>query len=550
MNTAIYYHPEAYTTDGPKLMGRNAAGESFLRGFISYNKTQEFWIQVEKAEHVDSFARTLKSLNKSESPIVVDKATLGKLAKIGTVFYPGPGIGEHAFHRAVFGHGSWSLCGITHTISSARVMDAISEMITAPVQPWDALICTSNAAKESIARILQSQEEYLRDRLNIRQLTLPQLPVIPLGIHSEDFEYDSHQKIDARNAIGADEQTLVVLYFGRLSFHAKAHPLAMYQALERAALATKKKVILVECGRHSNGFIEKAFSDAAAVCCPTIKVIRLDGREVGNSQVAWASADIFCSFSDNIQETFGITPIEAMAAGLPVVVSDWDGYKDTVRHGIDGFRISTLIPQAGFAADIALNHALGVDNYDTYLGHTSTFVAVDVLEAANAFERLFNSAELRAKMGAAGQQRARQEYDWVEIIPKYEALWLQLDGIRKAQSPSLKKIKNSWPARMDPFETFSSYATKILTTDSILCLVEDNIQASISRLSALRQLKMVAYSAKVLPTDTEILVLFNSFQTGPKTAEDLISKFSIKRQPILFRALTWLLKLGILKTIN
>ncbi|MFN7085206.1 MAG: hypothetical protein ACK4N4_01105 [Burkholderiales bacterium] len=30
MTAAIYFHPEAYTTTGPKLMGRNAAGESFL----------------------------------------------------------------------------------------------------------------------------------------------------------------------------------------------------------------------------------------------------------------------------------------------------------------------------------------------------------------------------------------------------------------------------------------------------------------------------------------------------------------------------------------
>jgi hypothetical protein len=28
-----------------------------------------------------------------------------------------------------------------------------------------------------------------------------------------------------------DEHTQVVLFMGRLSFHAKAHPLAMYQAL-------------------------------------------------------------------------------------------------------------------------------------------------------------------------------------------------------------------------------------------------------------------------------------------------------------------------------
>ena len=36
MSACIYYHPEAYTTSGPKLMGRNAAGESFLRGFVSH----------------------------------------------------------------------------------------------------------------------------------------------------------------------------------------------------------------------------------------------------------------------------------------------------------------------------------------------------------------------------------------------------------------------------------------------------------------------------------------------------------------------------------
>ena len=45
----------------------------------------------------------------------------------------------------------------------------------------------------------------------------------------------------------------------------------------------------------------------------------------------WAAADVFLSLVDNIQETFGITPLEAMAAGLPVVASDWDGYRYTMR---------------------------------------------------------------------------------------------------------------------------------------------------------------------------------------------------------------------------
>ena len=30
-----------------------------------------------------------------------------------------------------------------------------------------------------------------------------------------------------------------------------------------------------------------------------------------------------------------------MAAGVPLVVSDWNGYRDLVRNGIDGFRVPT-----------------------------------------------------------------------------------------------------------------------------------------------------------------------------------------------------------------
>jgi hypothetical protein len=191
MTAAIYYHPEAYTTSGPKLMGRNAAGESFLRGFFRYSKASEFWAQVQKPEHAQHFAQTVQSFGRSEAVKAVDKNSLGALAQAGVVYYPGPGIGEHAFQRAAFGHGVWSLCGITHTTSSAGAMDALAELIAAPVQPWDAVICTSTAVKNNVERLLQAQVDYLKDRLGITRLVLPQLPVIPLGIHTQDFAYMS-----------------------------------------------------------------------------------------------------------------------------------------------------------------------------------------------------------------------------------------------------------------------------------------------------------------------------------------------------------------------
>ena len=50
---------------------------------------------------------------------------------------------------------------------------------------------------------------------------------------------------------------------------------------------------------------------------------------------AYADADIFCLPS--VHEGFGMVVLEAMASGLPVVVSDQAGAADAVTHGEDGF---------------------------------------------------------------------------------------------------------------------------------------------------------------------------------------------------------------------
>ena len=558
MNSVIYYHPEAYTTSGPKLMGRNAAGESFLRGFLSYSQATEFWAQVQKPEHGQHFAAQVKAHGRPETVRAVTPQSLAALAQAGLVYYPGPGIGLHAFHRAAAtgAHTSWSLCGITHTTSSAGAMDAISELITAPVQPWDAVICTSTAVKDNVTRLLQAQVNMLKDRLGVSKLVLPMLPVIPLGIHTQDFVFSDAQKQAARQRLKADNNTVVVLFMGRLSFHAKAHPLAMYQALQKAAQAVKvsgQKIKLVECGWHANEFIEKAYRDAALQACPDVEVITLDGRKPEDRETAWAGADVFCSLSDNIQETFGIVPIEAMAAGLPVVVSDWDGYKDTVRHEVDGYRIATTLPEAGLAADLALRHALEVDTYDMYCGHTCSLVSVDIDQAAQAFVALFKSSTLRQTMGAAGRARAQQVYDWKTIIAQYEALWAEQDRVRLAalqntETPAAKLPQaHPWPARMDPFYAFASYPTQTLKTTTVLSLSDSHLEAATARVQTYLAMAMVNFAKTVLPTDAEIAAVLKQAAEGPQPAIDLVKHIDDARKPFVFRTLAWLMKLGVLK---
>ena len=86
-------------------------------------------------------------------------------------------------------------------------MDAISELSTAPVQAWDAVICTSKAVKDNVSKLLQAQVNMLQERLGISKLVLPMLPVIPLGIHTQDFVFTPSQKNAARQKLNANDNT-------------------------------------------------------------------------------------------------------------------------------------------------------------------------------------------------------------------------------------------------------------------------------------------------------------------------------------------------------
>jgi starch synthase len=80
--------------------------------------------------------------------------------------HPDPVLGPDAWQRAYFGHGRRSLTGITHTTASVETMSAMVDKLTAPLQPWDALICTSTAVKNSCA----CNKEYLRERRGIARV--------------------------------------------------------------------------------------------------------------------------------------------------------------------------------------------------------------------------------------------------------------------------------------------------------------------------------------------------------------------------------------------
>jgi glycosyltransferase involved in cell wall biosynthesis len=473
----------------------------------------------------------------------VDEGRPQDLERFGVLYHPGSGLDRLAWRRLGLGERRYSLCGVTHAGASHADMSAIAGLLVAPLRSWDALICTSRAQRDGVRGVLERQADYLRARLGAQRFELPQLPLIPLGIPTCDFAFDEAVRGAARRQMGIGDADVAFLAFGRLSFHAKAHPQQMFSALERADKAGRQ-VHLILCGWFDSDAGEQGFREAAAQLCPSVRLTVLDGRVPDNRASAWAAADVFTSLADNVQESFGLTLLEAMASGLPCVVSDWNGYRDTVRDGVDGYRIPTVMPGAGAGLDLAQRYDDGVDNYDEYCGHTSQAVALDGAQLAQAYARLIADAGLRRQLGECGRRRAREDFDYQVVFRRYRELWSELDERRRADAQLAPAPPQTVPDRLDPFAAFASWPSAQLTPETVVELAPD---ASLAQLRAYRALGINRFATSSLPTLEEFGQIFGSIESRPTQVDELLDTLGPCDRPTLLRGLVWLCKMDLLR---
>lgn len=458
---------DGYSTDG-KIMGRQVAGKSLLRGLARTWPDAAINVICESQAALAGLDAQMR-----------DQGFRGQLrcgllpnwdmaVESGCLYYPAPPAPDIAASRERIGPAAFSLIGVTHSLSSKAALDRVSALLLPPFRPWDALICTSQAAHGLVTALLAEGREFWARSLGATRFNQPVLPVIPLGIDAPSLAANQAGRPAARAALGLAEEEIAILSAGRLAMHAKSNPAALYMALER--LAQSRPIVCIEAGIPANAGMPTVFARARAALAPSVRFIAVDGAVEARYAAAWQAADIFVSLPDNIQETFGLTPLEAMARGLPIIVSDWDGYKDTVRHGIDGLRIPTFVPPAGTGALIQADYLAADHGYDRYIGRASlaTVVAVDALHQALA--RLVADPALRRQMGAAGQQRAQQDYDWPCILARYAELAAQLKDIRQAAGTP---ISFHPPSHQDPFHRFGAFATACLQADWRVTLAPD-----------------------------------------------------------------------------
>lgn len=538
-NAAIWYAVDGYDPDAKGVNGRRVAGASFLKGFARHGDVDSFVSLSEGQNGAKAFDKAMEGFGARKPRRGCFFHNARKIAPLETVYYPAPNFASELWRRQSLGPAAYSLCGITHTTATSAVMQGLVDLRNAPQMEWDAVICTSHAVRASQDAQMDLMDAYQLERYG-KAPPRPQMPVIPLGLNADDFTHNAKARDMLRKRKGWGETDIVVATLSRLTPYGKFDPFPLFMALEaaQAELGTTRKLHFLACGIYADKHSQKVFTDGAKALMPSVGFTLLDGQDAKARQATLSGADIFTFPIDNIQETFGLAPLEAMAAGLPVVTTDWDGMRDTVTADV-GIRVPTRGLNTRHTRGDAWAYLSKRTTYAQYGNNISALTEVDLRALTQGFVALARDADLRQRMGQAGLARVLSVYDWSKIIPRYQELWGELSAIRRKNGVAQKGFHAN-PAAPAPTELFAAYPKETLPNGVAVCVPRE-VSQSITEMFELRQ-----YSSLKNPFEkpqTLQAVLDELTRTGAADAAQVSQALSFN-QVTVARCFVWLLKYG------
>jgi D-inositol-3-phosphate glycosyltransferase len=343
--------------------------------------------------------------------------------------------------------------------------DKFLRAMLTPSYACDSLVCTSRACREALVKILDEISASFNRQFGTTIRYEGRFDLIPLCVDTDQLH--PRDKSALRKQLGIPQDTLLLLYVGYLSqTKADLAPLLpMIRRLVDANLGINLSFVIAGTGPASyakglSGLIE----DIGLAKTITLLHEVSDKRK----EQLFGAADILVAPCDSMQECFGLTPVEAMACGLPQVVADWNGYRDTVSNGETGF----LIPTCWGRCDGELRGSGDIQGwvYDHIVQGQS--IAVDVACMQEHLQLLIRRPELRAAMSERSRVRAVAEFSYATAARRYDGLLTELAAVAGTLQRYPKTRRFDQPAYFDYFRHF---ATKELKDDCLLRKASDSV---------------------------------------------------------------------------
>lgn len=328
--------------------------------------------------------------------------------------------------RQLSGRPGMPICALLH---SAMVSDFIPNYLWLAISttPVDILVSSSTAGRDALTKIIEAARIRIAASTGTHIKTSPpEIVQIPFGVDVP--EANAINMAAARHMLSLPRDSFVALYLGRITDRYKADLDPLISAVAGIARSGRDIKLLLAGPVQDRSYVNQIRSRASLLGASE-QVIVLESVPEFLKSSLFAACNVFVSPADSIQETFGLTILEAMAHARPVIASSWSGYRDLIVDGETGFLLNTCWSYPALKEATELSVLTGAQEVSHYLSQRT---AVDAKELCFKLALLAESSDLARSMGERGRKRVEQTFAWPTIARQFVALWThQIDLSRK-----------------------------------------------------------------------------------------------------------------------
>lgn len=422
--TFLYKRLNSYRPEGGDLAGAAVAAESLIHATLAIDAALawDIWLRDRGALAENrGRAQGADGTRMNGGRIIVRELNeLPALARRDdyALVAPLPLVSALAEWRATDATIRAPICGILHAANLPDFGWAYLR-IALSLDPADVLVATSRAGEDLLRDMLNNLRDWIAERTGGRseQISLPAIHRIPLGttLPLPAVINRGH----ARHVLNIPPTAFTLLYIGRLTETYKADLDVLLMAAARVA-DRRPNICLILAGQAPEPAYLTYIRRRTGEYGLSERVVILENFPEYIKSTLFAAADVFVSPADSIQETFGLAIIEAMAHSLPVVATDWSGYRDLVRDGHTGFTIKTSwSPETveSISSVAPLLHAFDI-------AHQIAQATICDCEAlAAVLLRLCNNPDLGRALGDNGRRIVEFEYASDVVGRRFAELW-------------------------------------------------------------------------------------------------------------------------------
>lgn len=173
--------------------------------------------------------------------------------------------------------------------------------------------------------------QFMKREINyVFQTPLDKIDVIPNGVRPSSLQVSSKEGLEGFRQQFAQPTEKIVFHIGRL-VHEKGASVLLEAIPSVLGRCPNTKFVIAGSGPAEAYLRQRAHELGISA---SVRFIGHVGDEVRNKMLAVSDVAVFPS----LYEPFGIVALEAMAAKVPVVVSDTGGLAELVRHAENGYK--------------------------------------------------------------------------------------------------------------------------------------------------------------------------------------------------------------------